>query len=271
MLWKNRRMSGNVLDRRGWGGPMSIGTLILGAVVYYLMGGNPAEYVAQNSGSMQREEARPANDDQKKFVSVVLADTEDVWNEIFRTNGMTYQEPKLVLFSNMVQSSCGRASSAVGPFYCPGDQQVYLDLSFFKQMSDSLGAGGDFATAYVIAHEVGHHVQHLLGIADEFRRKQEMVGERDRNKFSVMQELQADCLAGVWARQTEQTKQVLEDGDIEEAMNAASAVGDDKLQKASRGEVVPDSFTHGTSAQRMQAFKLGHQNGQPQSCLDSYR
>lgn len=271
MLWKNRRMSGNVMDRRGRGGPMSIGALVLGAVVYYLMGGNPAEYVAQNTGSMQQQEASPANDDQKKFVSVVLADTEDVWNSIFKANGGTYQEPRLVLFNNMVESSCGRASSAVGPFYCPGDQQVYLDLSFFKQMSQSLGAEGDFATAYVIAHEVGHHVQHLLGIEKAFRQKQEMAGTREKNKFSVMMELQADCLAGVWAKLTDQTKNVLEEGDIEEAMNAASAVGDDRLQKASRGEVVPDSFTHGSSAQRMDAFKTGYENGQPQACLDKFR
>nr|MBA2405673.1 neutral zinc metallopeptidase [Bdellovibrionales bacterium] len=197
MLWKNRRASGNVIDRRGAGG-LGIGGLIVGAIIYYFMGGNPAEYVAQNSGGMQRQEVTRENDDQKKFVSVVLADTEDVWNALFKNNNLTYQEPRLVLFKNSVLSACGRASSAVGPFYCPGDQQVYLDLSFFNQMEQALGASGDFATAYVIAHEVGHHVQNLLGIEKSFRQKMEQVSERERNKLSVIMELQADCLAGVW-------------------------------------------------------------------------
>ncbi|HXH75899.1 MAG TPA: neutral zinc metallopeptidase [Bacteriovoracaceae bacterium] len=268
MLWKNRRASGNVIDRRGKGAPLGIAGLVLGAVVYALMGGNPVDYLAQNSGGlMQREEARPANDEQKKFVSVVLADTEDVWNSILQD----YQEPRLILFNHSVQSACGRATSAVGPFYCPADQQVYLDLGFFKQLSQSLGAEGDFAVAYVIAHEVGHHVQNLLGIEKSFRDKQEWSGAREKNKLSVIMELQADCLAGVWAKQTDQAKKVIEEGDIAEAMNAAAAVGDDRLQKASRGQVVPDSFTHGTSAQRVEAFKLGYQNGETQSCLNSYR
>jgi uncharacterized protein len=271
MLWKNRRESGNIVDRRGMGAPMSIGGLILGAVVYYLMGGNPAEYISQNANTIQSQEASPAQDDQKKFASVVLADTEDVWSLIFQKNGLSYQEPKLVLFSNGVQSACGRASSAVGPFYCPQDQQVYLDLTFFKQMSDSLGAGGDFAEAYVIAHEIGHHVQNLLGVERAFRRKMELSEGSEKNRFSVLLELQADCFAGVWAKQTQQSKNVLEAGDIEEALNAASAVGDDRLQQASQGEVVPDSFTHGSSAQRVAAFRTGFQDGETQACLDGFR
>jgi predicted metalloprotease len=271
MLWKNRRQSTNIVDRRGMGGPMSIGGLILGAVVYYLMGGNPTEYVMQNSGGMQSQQAVSATDDQKQFVSVVLADTEDVWNSIFQNSNLKYQEPRLVLFNNQVASACGQASSAIGPFYCPGDQQVYLDLSFFKQLTNSLGAEGDFAVAYVIAHEVGHHVQNLLGVEGPVRQRQGRANAREKNQLSVKMELQADCLAGVWSKHTEKTKNVLEVGDIEEALNAASAVGDDRLQKASRGEVVPDSFTHGSSAQRVQAFKVGYQNGDTQACLDTYK
>ena len=257
MLWKNRRSSSNVIDRRGMGG-IGIGTLIVGAVIYTIMGGNPLEYLAMNAGNVQQsQQARPTNDDEKQFVSVVLADTEDVWNKIFRENNLNYKEPKLVLFSGAVQSACGNASSAVGPFYCPGDEQVYLDLSFFRQLSSQLGASGDFAAAYVVAHEVGHHVQTLLGVK--------------RGKSSVPMELQADCFAGVWASETQRAKNVLEEGDAEEALNAASAVGDDKLQQASRDEVVPDSFTHGSSAQRMTAFKTGFSSGSAQTCLDSYR
>lgn len=267
MLWKNRRGSNNVIDRRGIGGGLGIGGLIIGAILYTLAGGDPGEFLAQNTSSVQEQETRPGNDDEKKFVSVVLADTEDVWNEIFQKNNLKYREPSLVLFNNMVRSACGNASSAVGPFYCPADEQVYLDLSFFKQLSDSLGAGGDFAAAYVIAHEVGHHVQNLLGIAEAVRARQEAVGERERNKLSVMMELQADCLAGVWAQHTHKTKNVLEAGDIEEGLNAASAVGDDRLQQASRGEVVPDSFTHGSSAQRIEAFRRGFSEGNPEACL----
>lgn len=258
MLWKNRRASNNVVDRRGMGGTIGIGTLIVGAVIYTLMGGNPLEYIAYNAGdvsSPQQQQVNPADDDQKNFIAVVLADTEDVWNDIFKANGLQYREPKLVLFSNMIDSACGRASSAVGPFYCPGDQQLYLDLGFFSQLSKQLGAEGDFAQAYVVAHEVGHHVQHQLGF----------------NKPSVNLELQADCLAGVWANQTQRAKNVLEEGDAEEALNAASAVGDDTLQKASGSEVVPDSFTHGSSAQRLTAFKTGFEKGNAQTCLDSYR
>lgn len=239
-------------------GGIGIGTLVIGAVIYTIMGGNPLEYLAMNAGQVGQEEqqAKPGNDDEKRFMAVILADTEDVWNEIFAANNIQYKEPKLVLFSNYVESACGRASSAVGPFYCPGDQQVYLDLGFMKQLSGQLGASGDFAQAYVVAHEVGHHVQTLLGARQE--------------RSSVAMELQADCFAGVWAYQTQKAKSVLEQGDLEEALNAASAVGDDTLQKASGREVVPDSFTHGSSAQRVSAFKTGFQGGQAKDCLDNY-
>lgn len=264
-------MSGNVVDRRGMGGTMGIGTLIIGAIIYTLMGGNPADFVSENAGTVQRQEANPAQDDERKFVSVVLADTEDVWNSVLRSNGLRYREPKLVLFTGMVQSACGRASSAVGPFYCPGDEQVYLDLGFFRQMQGQLGAGGDFAAAYVIAHEVGHHIQQILGVNENFQDKSSGMDEKGRNRLSVRMELQADCLAGVWANQTQKMNRSLEEGDIEEAMNAASAVGDDRLQGATRGEVVPDSFTHGSSAQRLAAFERGHKEGNPQLCLNSYK
>jgi predicted metalloprotease len=269
MLWRNRRMSGNVIDRRVGGG-LGIGGLLIGAVIYFLMGGNPAVFLAQNAGTIQRQEASPAQDDDKDFVSVVLADTEDVWNSVFRSNGLRYREPRLVLFRGAVQSACGSAGTSVGPFYCPRDRQVYLDLDFFHQLAGSLGAGGDFARAYVIAHEVGHHVQNLLGINDNFQGRAGTMEENGRNQLSVKMELQADCLAGVWANQTDRLSHSLEPGDIEEALNAASAVGDDRLQKATKGEVVPDSFTHGTSAQRVGAFKLGNREGDPQACLNSY-
>lgn len=253
MLWKNRRGSSNLIDRRGVSGPISIGGLILGAVIYYFMGGNPADYVAQNSGSMQKQEVSSAQDNLKEFIAVVLADTEDVWNQVFKANNLEYQEPKLIVFNQIVQSACGRASRASGPFYCPEDHQIYLDLSFFNQLSNSLGAEGDFAVAYVIAHEVGHHIQNQWGLL--------------KNGSSVDVELQADCLAGVWAKKTAETKNVIEEGDIEEALGAASAVGDDRLQKASGREVVPDSFTHGSSQQRVSAFKAGYRNGNPQACI----
>ncbi len=260
------------------GKTLGIGGLVVGAVVYALMGGNPLDYLSQNAGNVmtgQQQEQRTApgaeNDDQKRFVAVVVADTEDVWNSVFKQSNLTYREPKLVLFSRMVQSACGRASSAVGPFYCPSDQKIYLDTTFFNQLSSRLGAQGDFAQAYVIAHEVGHHVQNLLGVEKASRQRMSGVGERERNAMSVKIELQADCFAGVWAKQTQDAKQVIEAGDIDEAMGAAAAVGDDRLQKAGRGEVVPDSFTHGSSEQRVQAFKAGFQNGDAQSCLNTYQ
>lgn len=219
---------------------------------------------------MQHERSNTSavvNDSQKTFVAVVLADTEDVWHEVFKEQGRTYTEPKLVLFKNIAESACGRASSAVGPFYCPRDRQVYLDTAFFDELSGALGAKGDFASAYVIAHEVGHHVQNLLGIEEAFRNRQARVTTVEKNRMSVLVELQADCFAGIWAKHTQQTKNVLEAGDIEEALNAASAVGDDRLQKASRSEVVPDSFTHGSSEQRMRAFQTGFSDGNLKACL----
>jgi predicted metalloprotease len=271
MLWRNRRESGNIVDRRSMGpGSLGVGGLVIGAIIYFLSGGNPADYLAQNVNNVQRERSNSSavvNDSQKTFVSVVLADTEDVWNSVFQQMGKTYEEPKMVLFKNAVDSACGRASSSVGPFYCPGDRQVYLDTGFFEELSESLGAKGDFASAYVIAHEVGHHVQNLLGIEKAFRNKQSRVGSTEKNRLSVLVELQADCLAGIWAKHTQQTKNVLEPGDIEEALNAASAVGDDRLQRASRGEVVPDSFTHGSSEQRKRAFQAGFSEGNLQTCL----
>lgn len=253
MLWRNRRESSNVVIGKKMGGSLGVGGLIVGALIYYFMGGNPADFVAQNTGGFQQEVAM--DEDQKKFISVVLADTEDVWNDVFAQSNLTYQEPKLVLFSGRVQSACGTASSAVGPFYCPPDQQLYLDLTFFEQLSSKLGASGDFAMAYVVAHEVGHHVQHLMG----------------HTKSSVNLELQADCLAGVWAKRTQDAKNVIEEGDIDEAMNAAAAVGDDRLQKASGREVVPDSFTHGSSAQRVDAFQTGFQRGEAQLCFEKFK
>ncbi|MEP0813010.1 neutral zinc metallopeptidase [Trichocoleus sp. ST-U2] len=200
------------------------------------------------------------------FVSVVLADTEDTWGNLFRQNGENYVEPKLVLFSNSVQSACGSASSAVGPFYCPADQKVYIDLSFYQDLKYKLNAPGDFAQAYVIAHEVGHHVQNLMGISSKVRTLQRQASRAEANQLSVRLELQADCFAGIWAHHANRSRQILEEGDVEEALNAASSIGDDRLQSQSKGHVVPDSFTHGSSAQRVRWFKRGIQTGEPVQC-----
>jgi hypothetical protein len=200
------------------------------------------------------------------FVSVVLADTEDTWNQVFAASDRTYAEPKLVLFSGAVQSACGYAQAAMGPFYCPADSKVYIDLSFYQDLKGKLGSPGDFAQAYVIAHEVGHHVQNLLGISDKVAAQRGRVSEVDYNRLSVKLELQADCLAGVWASQADRVRQVVEPGDIEEALNAASNIGDDRLQRRSQGHVVPDSFTHGSSAQRVSWFRRGFQSGKIGSC-----
>lgn len=270
MLWQGRRESENVEDARGSGGGGrivlggGIGTVIL-VVAYLLLGGDPqalfqSQQQAQLPEAAQYDSQAP-HDEASKFVAVVLADTEDAWNEVFRQMGRQYEEPRLVLFTDRIQSGCGFASGATGPFYCPQDRRVYIDLGFFRELQDRLGAGGDFAEAYVIAHEVGHHVQNLLGISDRVQAARGRVSQSEYNQLSVRLELQADFLAGVWARYTDRVKHVVEAGDIEEAMRAASAVGDDRLQRRSRGYVVPDSFTHGTSEQRARWFRRGYETG----------
>lgn len=273
MKWIGRRESNNVGDRRGMsGGQMAIGGgiggLILYLVINFFLGGD----VASNINNLQTDEQTTeqtgvqatndqAQDEMAKFASVVLADNEDVWNKIFKEMGRDYAEPTMVLFTNQTQSSCGYASSATGPFYCPSDQQIYLDLNFFNELKNQFGAAGDFANAYVIAHEVGHHVQHLLGTTTKVHNARQNLSEKDGNKLSVALELQADFYAGVWAHYNQQMKNVMEQGDLEEALNAASAIGDDRLQKMSVGTVAPDAFTHGTSAQRRQWFKKGFETG----------
>ena len=270
MRWEGRRQSENVEDRRGKGGGGGlaigggVGTLVL-LVVVWMMGGDPMQVLQQTqtgSGGGPGIEA-PASPEEERavsFVKTVLADTEDIWNEEFRRMGKTYEEPKLVLFRTSVQSGCGGASSQMGPFYCPADRSVYIDLSFFRELDERFGAAGDFAQAYVIAHEVGHHVQNLLGISGQVHQARQRAGEREGNEMSVRLELQADFLAGMWARKGQQKFDFLEQGDLEEALNAANKIGDDTLQKQAQGRVVPDSFTHGSSAQRMRWFKKGLQS-----------
>ena len=269
MLWKGRRGSSNVDDRRGIsGGGMAAGGGVIGVIIYLLYtflggSGDPSSIPSLQPGSQQTEmntEEKAADDERAEFVKVVLADTEDVWNKLFASQGKDYPDPTLVLFRDGVQSACGNASAAMGPFYCPGDQQVYIDLSFYKDLQTKLNAPGDFAMAYVVAHEVGHHIQNLNGTAEKINRLRQQVSETEYNRYSVKMELQADFLAGIWAHYAQQ-KNILEGGDIEEALNAANAIGDDMLQKKSQGYVVPDAFTHGTSAQRMYWFKKGYQTG----------
>ena len=259
--------SGNIEDRRGMkgGGPVlggGIGIIIV--VLGLFFGKDLTGLVSQLPAGTNQLEVKKGDptDAEGKFVDGVLESTNQVWEKQFAAMNKTYEEPSLVLFDNMVQSACGNASSAVGPFYCPGDHKVYIDLTFYKELKDRFGAAGDFAQAYVIAHEVGHHVQNLLGISDKMERLRGQLSERDYNKISVKLELQADFLAGVWAHDAQNLKDFrLEAGDIEEAMNAANAIGDDKLQKQAQGQVVPDAFTHGTSAQRMYWFKKGFDTG----------
>jgi uncharacterized protein len=275
MRWEFGRRSRNVEDRRGIGisPPVvggGIGTVILFLIATFL-GVDPA-ILEQNIPTDRtypdstQSTTPPANDQMADFVSVVLADTEDTWHGIFRQAGQTYREPTLVLFSGAVESGCGYAEAAMGPFYCPLDEKVYIDLSFYQDLKNRFQAPGDFAQAYVIAHEVGHHVQNLLGISDKVRAVQRQVSEVEANQLSVRQELQADCFAGVWAHHADRSRQILETGDIEEALNAASSIGDDRLQKQTRGYVVPESFTHGSSAQRVRWFKRGLQTGEPAQC-----
>jgi predicted metalloprotease len=289
MLWKKGRRSDNVVDARGdtgggGGGGMRIGGkgLGLGGIVIIvaiglLTGQDPMRILGEITGQMgseqtaavnpQTRQAPPANDEQADFVRAVLGDTEDTWQQVFQQMGSQYKAPTLILFSGRVQSACGSASSASGPFYCPADQRVYLDMEFFREMSQRFKAAGAFAQAYVIAHEVGHHVQTLLGVSAKVdaARQRGMKMEGD-NGLLVRQELQADCLAGVWANNAQKRLNWLEPGDIEEALNAANAIGDDRLQQQGQGRVVPDSFTHGTSAQRVRWFKTGFAQGQINQC-----
>jgi uncharacterized protein len=268
MLWKGRRQSGNVEDRRGMsGGRVVAGGGIIGVIVLvinFLMGDGDLSQMQTQLPTQQQTlspEEQAADDERAEFVKVVLAETEDVWNTIFRENNKQYQEPVLVLFRGAVQSGCGGASAEVGPFYCPADQKLYIDLSFYEDLQNKLHAPGDFPMAYVVAHEVGHHIQYLLGVSDKMNELHGRVSEKEYNHYSVMMELQADFYAGVWAHHTQRTKNILEEGDIEEALTAANAIGDDRLQKQSQGYVVPDAFTHGTSEQRMYWFKRGYETG----------
>ncbi|TBU91563.1 KPN_02809 family neutral zinc metallopeptidase [Phytopseudomonas dryadis] len=280
MRWKRARRSDNVVDARGRGGGMrfgggrglSLGGIAVVVVVGLLLGQDPLQILGQLAGqstpySSSQPQQTAGNDEQSEFVRAILGDTEDTWRDIFQSAGRQYRDPTLVLFDGGVESACGFASSAVGPFYCPGDQRVYLDLSFFRELEQRFAAAGDFAQAYVIAHEVGHHVQTLLGVSakvDAARQRGEKL--EGANGLLVRQELQADCLAGVWAHNAQRRLDWLEPGDLEEALNAANAIGDDRLQQRARGQVVPDSFTHGTSAQRTHWFKAGFDNGQVGAC-----
>ncbi|MDB5971685.1 MAG: neutral zinc metallopeptidase [Hydrocarboniphaga sp.] len=276
MKWGDARRSNNVGSAGGGGGggfKLGIGGVAVVIVLSLLTGRNPLEMLGllsqMDPGTQTTEEtqAPPADDPTVDFVRAIVGETEDVWGGLFQAQGQAYQPPRLILFSGRVQTACGGASSATGPFYCPGDRQVYLDTSFFDEMRQRLGGGGDFANAYVIAHEVGHHVQTLTGAAQAVdaarERGQEVSGD---NGLLVRQELQADCYAGVWAHVAEQRHHWLEAGDIESALNTATAIGDDRLQQQSRGTVVPDTFTHGTSKQRVSWFRKGFDSGQPGDC-----
>lgn len=289
MKWEGNRESDNVEDRRdgdyggggGGGGPVfggrsiGIGTIVIALLGGWVFGVNPLTILGLLSGGgspavVQQQNApahKPPQDDQgARFVSTVLASTEDVWSDIFRQGGAQYQPPKLVLFRRMTPTACGTGQSAMGPFYCPADRKVYLDMDFFDTMSRQLGAPGQFARAYVVAHEVGHHVQNLLGISGKVDAMRGRVSEREQNALSVRLELQADCYAGIWAARSQQAKNWLEQGDIESALNAAQQIGDDKLQRESTGTVRPDTFTHGTSAQRQHWFEAGFQSGNMKAC-----
>ncbi len=283
MKWEGNRQSDNVEDRRdggsaGGGGiggrHIGIGTIIVALVGWGVFGINPLTTVNVLSGGGQQQASvqqapahKPPPDDQMaKFVSTVLADTEDVWTQVFKAGGATYKDPKLVLFRGATPTACGQGQSAMGPFYCPADQKVYIDLGFYETLKKQLGAPGEFAQAYVIAHEVGHHVQHQLGITDKVDAMRGRLSKVENNVMSVRVELQADCFAGVWAYHANNQRQLLENGDIESAMNAAAKIGDDALQRAGGGAVVPDSFTHGTSAQRQRWFDLGLKNGSVKRC-----
>ena len=300
MLWRGRRQSDNVEDARGQGGGLpggfgrggpgririgpgvrgggGLSGIIILVVLFFalkacgidpmqiLAGGDPSiQAPGGGGGGTMTEENRPASDEMKQFVSTVLAETEDVWKGVFQAEGETYREPTLTMFSGQIRSACGFASSASGPFYCPGDQKVYLDTSFFDQLDRQFGASGDFAQAYVIAHEVGHHVQNLIGVLPKFNQMRQSMSEGEANQMSMRVELQADCFAGVWGHFTAQ-KGILEEGDIEEALNAAQQIGDDTLQRRTQGYVVPESFNHGTSEQRQTWFARGFKSGRLSDC-----
>jgi uncharacterized protein len=287
MKWEGNRESDNVEDRRADGGQgfgggglfggrsIGIGTIVVALVGGWIFGINPLTILNLLSGGgaptaqvQQQTPAQrpPADDRMAKFVATVLADTEDVWKDVFTKGGSTYQEPRLVLFRGATQTACGQGQAAMGPFYCPGDQKVYIDLGFYETLTRQLGAPGDFAQAYVIAHEVGHHVQNLLGISGKMDQMRSRVSKAEYNGLSVRLELQADCFAGLWAQKAQTSRQILEQGDVEEAMNAAAKIGDDALQRASGGQVVPESFTHGTSAQRQRWFDTGFKTGTVKAC-----
>ena len=279
MRWTGRR-STNIEDRRGRGVPVAVGggigtiVLLLAALFFgvdpsVILQSDPSAPVTGAPGPSP-EQTQPGQDEVRDFVSVVLADTEDTWAELFRRMNREYQDPKLVLFTGSVQSACGIAGAAVGPFYCPGDHKLYLDLSFFRELRSRFGAPGDFAQAYVIAHEVGHHVQTLLGISEQVARSRQRADRATANALSVRQELQADCFSGVWAHHAQRTRQILEQGDLEEALGAAAAIGDDRLQRQAQGHVAPESFTHGSSAQRVRWFKRGFDSGAVREC-DTFR
>ncbi|SUD85923.1 zinc metallopeptidase [Stutzerimonas stutzeri] len=282
MRWKKARRSDNVVDARGRsggfrGGRLSLAGVAVVVVIGLLSGQDPLQILGQlanQTGSVSTQQDSPAangDDPQVAFVQSILGDTEDTWRALFQQSGAQYRDPTLVLFRGGVRSACGFANSAVGPFYCPGDQQVYLDLQFFDEMASRFEVAGDFAQAYVIAHEVGHHVQTLLSVSQQMQaarqRGAQMEGD---NGLLVRQELQADCFAGVWAYHAQQRHDWLEEGDLEDALNAANAIGDDRLQQQSQGRIVPDAFTHGTSAQRMKWFRTGFDSGEPTRC-DTFR
>ena len=276
MRWKGGRRSSNIEDRRGARAPKllggGIGTIVLVLVAMYF-GVDPAPLLEtmQNTGGASTAGTRPTDEDLDNeplvdMVSVVVADTEDVWTEIFAEQGQQYQAPSLVLFTGATKSACGIGQAAMGPFYCPADRKAYIDLGFYRELQSRYKAPGDFAQAYVIAHEIGHHVQNLLGISGQVHQMKQRLGQAEANALSVRLELQADCLAGVWAIRADKARNILERGDVEEALNAASAIGDDTLQRKSQGTVVPESFTHGTSEQRQRWFREGLGSGDPDSC-----
>ncbi len=269
MRWQGRRQSSNVEDRRGVSGGKialggGLGTIVI-VIIILLLGGNPSGLLdnLQPGAATAEGDYQPSAHEEElaQFVAVVLAETENVWDSIFAAGGSTYRQPKLVLFNSAVQSACGFSSAATGPFYCPADEKVYIDLNFLEEMQQRLNAPGDFAIAYIISHEVGHHVQKLLGILEQVQAYQGQMDQREYNQLTVRLELQADFLAGVWAHHAQRMANIIEEGDLEEAFNAAGSVGDDRIQKQSQGYIVPDSFTHGTSAQRVNWFTRGWRTG----------